>query len=397
VPGDGVEAAPLWSLEAAGVGDSIVALAGGRLGAEAAVTIAAGATDGSVFAARAPEIGEPPELLPGWPQRIEVGAIRSFILFRTPIRLGEPPQDLMLVSSESGLIDLRVLDGGESLPGWPRRLPDAPAGYPAIGDPDGDGMLEIAATTRSGELSLWDLTAISEPSWPRSVWEPDRTTRPPTNSGPRLWDIGGDGSVEWVQLRGDGILTVLDGEGRLRPEWPIATGGSGIDGPLRLTGANGGDRWYVSHAVSDTVMALTAIPLGGASPLLVVEDGPGCFPAPLVGPERTGVYPASMLPTPQSAASFLDPAQVVFHPNPVRSDEVKVRYVLGAGAQMEAEAFDLSGRKRATAHWEGHAGAAGETYLWDLRDLASGAYLVRLRARGSEETVTLKRMIAILR
>ncbi len=397
VPGDGVEADTLWSLGAPGVGDSIVALAGGRLGTEAVVTIAAGAVDGLVFVARTPGVEDAPEILPGWPRQIEAGAIRSFILFHAPIRLGVPSLDLLLIATEGGLIDLRALDGAESLPGWPRRLPDALAGHPAIGDPDGDGILEIAVTTRSGALHLWDLSATSEPSWPRSVWEPDRTNRPPTMSGPRLWDIGGDGSVEWVQMRGDGMLTVLDGEGTPRTGWPIATGGSGIDGPLRLSGPDGGDRWYVSHAVSDTVMALTALPLGGASPILVIEDGPGCFPAPLAGPERSGVYPASMVPAAREAASFLDPAQVVFHPNPIRSDAVKVRYVLGAGAQMEAVAFDLSGRRRATAQWEGHAGAAGGTYLWDLRDLASGAYMVRLRAQGSEQTVTLNRMIAILR
>ncbi len=200
-----------------------------------------------------------------------------------------------------------------------------------------------------------------------------------------------------MQLRGDGVLSVLDRDGRRLAGWPLASGSPGNDGPLRLKGADGDERWYVSHAVSDTSAGISALPFGRATPLVIVEDCPGCFPAPLAGPARAGVYPSSLVPAPREAASFLDPALVILHPNPVRSEGLKIRYVLGAGAQMEATAFDLSGREKARALWEGHAGAEGETYLWDLRELASGAYLVRLRARGAGQTSTVKRMVAVVR
>jgi hypothetical protein len=153
----------------------------------------------------------------------------------------------------------------------------------------------------------------------------------------------------------------------------------------------------VSHAVSDTVGALSVLPLSSFATLPVVEDSLGCFAAPLCGGDRSGVYPASRVPAPRAADAFFDGAQVVFHPNPVRTDAVKIRYVLGAPARMEAEAFDLSGRRRTKSEWDGRPGAAGETYSWDLSGLASGAYLVKLRAIGPERSVTVKRMIAILR
>jgi M6 family metalloprotease-like protein len=393
----GGEAQVVWTLEAPGVGDSIISLSAGRLSPEAPVTVVGGSKDGTVFAGRTIDPYSVPEILPGWPQQVAEAAIRSLLVLRAPLRLGEEAKDLLLITSEAGRVDLRALDGAVSLSGWPRDLPDAPAGYPAVGDPDLDGILEIAVTARGGDLYLWDLSGASESAWPRSVWEPDRVKRPPTMAGPRFWDLGGDGTIEWVQLRGDGIVSVFDSEGNRKPGWPIATGAPGNDGPLRLLGPAGDERWMVSHAVSDTVGALSALPVGDPGSTPVVEDSPGCFPAPLGGAARSGIYPASLVPAPREAASFFDLAQVILHPNPVRTDALKIRYVLGAAARMDAEAFDLSGRSRAKVAWDGHAGAAGETHSWDLSGLAPGAYLVRLRAEGAGQTVTVNRMIAILR
>lgn len=145
----GGEAPVVWTLEAPGVSDSITALAAGRVAPDAPVRIIAGSKGGFVFSAQTNDPRNPPQLIPGWPQQIEKGPIRCSIILRAPIRLGEEPRDLAVIASDGGLIDLRAMDGAASLTGWPHQLGDEPAGYPAVGDPDGDGVLEIAVTTRA--------------------------------------------------------------------------------------------------------------------------------------------------------------------------------------------------------------------------------------------------------
>jgi len=386
----------VWTLEVPQVADSIVSLVAGQVGSRSPVWVAGGGVDGSVFVAELLDVELPPRLLPGWPQKIAGGAITSLLALSAPIRFGEAPRDLLLVTTEDGIVDLRAIDGGASVDGWPRSFHPPIAGFPAVGDLDSDGILEVAITTRSGDMHLWDLSGVVELLWPRSVWEPDRTRRPPTRSGPRLWDLGGDGQVEWIQMRGDGIVSVRDGQGAQLRGWPLATGSPGTDGPCRLLGSQGDERWFVTHAVADTILGLGPLPMRGALGV-VVEDCVGCFPEPLFDAARSGVYPQRLVPPPQPVALFFDLDRVILHPNPVRGRHLKIRYFLGAPARLKVEAFDLSGRPRAAMEWDGQVGASGDDLSWDLGDLAPGAYLVKLRAEGEGQTAALQRMIAILR
>ena len=123
----------------------------------------------------------------------------------------------------------------------------------------------------------------------------------------------------------------------------------------------------------------------------------GCFPAPGCGAGRSGAYPANLVPTPKPATTFFDPDEMILHPNPIRGDLLKIRYILGESATMELAAFDLSGRMVATTQWQGNPGTAGESHLWSVADLAPGVYVIRIEVKGAQEQRSLMRKVAVVR
>lgn len=73
-------------------------------------------------------------------------------------------------------------------------------------------------------------------------------------------------------------------------------------------------------------------------------------------------------------------------PNPAQND-VTFRLDAPTGAETRLEVYDVRGRL--IMGWRGDSPAGGRTIRWDLRDangepVASGIYLVRLRAGGNE-------------
>lgn len=388
------EAFQEWVLRADGVEDSITAIAAGRIARPDSFRVFAGSRSGALFAGVSAGPSSAPSLMRGWPVAQGAGSIASILWFRASASPGEDARDLVLASSHSGRLDLRTLDGA-LFTGWPVDLGDSLAGTPAVGDPDGDGLPEIVATTRGGSMHLLRLDGFEEAGWPRSLWAEFGERSVPTRCGPRLWDVAGDGSIEIVQLRGDGIQQVWNASGGTAEGWPLASGSPGSAGPVRVYAPSGEERWFHAHALSDSMTAVGPLALRGRP--LTIEDARGCFPMPQVDIERSGVLRADLGVSPEPAAQFFDAKSLILHPNPLRGDLLTIRYVAGAGAQIEAEAFDLSGRPRLRTDWRATEGAGGGIHQWDLSGLASGVYVVRLRVRGGERTLEFEKMLAIVR
>ena len=79
--------------------------------------------------------------------------------------------------SEGRSVDLKFATGSLGS-GMAEEFAGLIAGSPALGDLDGDGVLEVAVTTEPGDICLYDLAGSDEPRWPRSIWHPDAGRRP---------------------------------------------------------------------------------------------------------------------------------------------------------------------------------------------------------------------------
>jgi len=323
-----------------------------------------------------------------WPVRVGDGGDPLAALWILEAPVGEPGQ--LLAVTAGGHVALIGADGA-CAQGWPLELGSPVAGAPAIGDPDGDGALEIAITSRDGRIHLLRLQGTYETRWPHSVWHPDTAPFAALTSGPALVDLTGDGVPEIVQGSGDGAVHAFRPDASPLPGWPLASGypiGAGpIVGPLD----EGGD---LGLATIDAMGFVHVLGLG----LEGRPEAPGEMWRADGGPARRHCYPRHMLPAaPPLNATLLEPENLLFTPNPIRGASGQLRFRMGATGTLRMQLFDASGQRV----WEGERQPddVHEETVWsfDVSDLASGLYVARISARGGGDVVAVTRKLAIIR
>jgi M6 family metalloprotease-like protein len=326
-------------------------------------------------------------LAPGWPRSLDAdgSGIDALLLVEGPA--GEAGR--LIAVDRAG--DVAVFDaGGELADGWPRSIGSAPAGPPVVGDPDGDGVLEIVITGEDGRIHCFQWQGTEEMRWPHSVWSPDVTPFSRVRSGARLADLDGDGRIEFLQGSGDGTLHALRMDGGELPGFPVVAGYPIIAGPFVAGLGEGG---ALQLLAVDAMGFATVLDLG----LPVRSEGPGEMWGSDGGPARRHVYARERLPQPAAPVAFLDEASLVFAPNPVRGETGVLRFRMGEPGRLRLALFDTHGDRV----WAGERtpDSFDEETIWELGlgDLASGLYIARITAEGGGRTVRLTRKLAIVR
>ncbi len=192
------------------------------------------------------ELTRDPDLLPGFPMRLESSAEASPQLVDLE---GNDGVFEIVVATSSG--ELTVLRGdGSTLPGFPVStavierpwVTGAPAyasgavpqpresivATPAVGDIDGDGGPELVVGTLEGRLWAWHVDGSLVDGFPYTQVGRDPAVLDSTHifdrgfmGAPALADIDGDGVLDIVAGGGDQYLYVVDGHGQDVGPYPI--------------------------------------------------------------------------------------------------------------------------------------------------------------------------------
>ena len=259
------------------------------------------------------------------------------------------------------------------LPGWPFQLGSDIAHDLALGDVDQDGRHEILVSAFDGRLYALNFNGTPQLTFPRPVGNVDRLP-PRLVPSPLAIDLQGGVGAELVFGPGDGRAFAYDAQGHAVQGWPRpgpAASGTGLviedldqDGHL--------DMVVPSDFGAQTV--LIAYDLG-------ITEGPGStWRAYRGGPDRMGVLtlPPAKNPDPGPLLS-----QVFVYPNPVRGDQANIHFQLGRESRVRVQILDALGRVVAEP-------MTGDTLpertdhevRWDVRNAASGVYLLRLTVAG---------------
>ena len=148
--------------------------------------------------------GQSGESLPAFPQAVE-----DFMLLSSPAVADVTDAEGQEVLVGTGLYHLRAFNSaGEEAAGWPKFTGGWLFASPAVGDTDGDGRLEVTATTREGWSFQWDTDrpacGTNDEWWTarhdeRNTGAHGTDTRPPgTPRSFRVRRSGGRATLSWV-------------------------------------------------------------------------------------------------------------------------------------------------------------------------------------------------------
>ncbi|HEY3486181.1 MAG TPA: S8 family serine peptidase, partial [Ilumatobacteraceae bacterium] len=186
-------------------------------------------------------------LLPGFP-RFTLAAVHGFAVADID---NNGTREIIVTGNGTSQIEVLRSDGS-SLPGWPQ-TPHLGADImtaPAVGDMDGDGRLEIVVAIQNAPCTLhvYNSSGTQLAGWPKVINQLGPNLL--ATSYPALGDLDGDGRLDVVTGAVDGSVQAYRWNGSAVPGWPRATGSPGethspalgdIDGDGRLDVVIGGN------------------------------------------------------------------------------------------------------------------------------------------------------------
>ena len=258
-------------------------------------------------------------------------------------------------------------------------------GAPALGDVDGDGLLEIVVSSPK-QLHVFDVNGLPHADFPNDPAE--FLELGPILTGPVLGDLDGDERQEIFLGTAKGVFGV-DSDGPRLSGLPLLSSSAVSSTPV------------VIDLSGDGILDLAASASSGVyvwDPRSVSDRYEGTvahWPQDGFDARKISAAPALASGAVVVTDELLSPALVYCYPNPADSgDNVHLRFFLARPARLTMEVFDAIGNKVDRIERDSGLLTPSENQIsWSLRKYASGLYICRLRAKessGNEEEVFVR-------
>ena len=239
------------------------------------------------------------------------------------------------------------------------------ASDPALGDLDGDGLLEIVITAGSQVWAYKHNGSVVD-NFPMPNSEIDLTL-----SSPVLGDIDGNGSMDVLVATTAGQIEAWSVDGEEVDGFPLSTGGKepippalvDLDGDGQIELVAVSDQGYLFAWDFDGTYSEATVPWGQH-----FHDS-----------YHTGVNP--QLPNPDQPAENWMPNNFVYnYPNPTEGDFTTIRYRLEVPAEVKIRIFNLAGVLVDQLTGSGD-GLTENEVIWNLNNVDAGVYFCEVKAK----------------
>ncbi|MFQ5598971.1 MAG: immune inhibitor A domain-containing protein [Candidatus Krumholzibacteriia bacterium] len=270
--------------------------------------------------------------------------------------------------------------------------PDLPAGdYMglALADLDGDGFLDVIATTseRVAGINSWGARLLNTPLEVQEIFALQADVQ--IISAPVVADVAGDALPEILFTTDLGIVYAVDADGGVVDGYPRKALPEAFRGVMLAADLDGDAATRELVAVSPVAAAVFA-PAGGDASLPGWTSAGG-------GPARTGFATADAQGVGDAGDRITNLERAfVAYPNPARQGRVYLRISARSDGPYDIRIYNLEGQLVFARQGVVRAGAPQEIE-WRLGDLASGIYLCRFVSAAAGVTSPLIEPITLVR
>ncbi|RMG69074.1 MAG: T9SS C-terminal target domain-containing protein [Calditrichaeota bacterium] len=316
------------------------------------------------------------------------------LIFQSEAPLFQPVGDSLLLADGQGRLFLPGRQDISFVETGLHRFDAPPVAFAE--SPELEARKYVLAGNNRVMIFNYNLTLLSD--FPNPLYRPERNTR--LFLAPLVGAFVDDsGSLQpgFVVADPAGMITALDVEGRVLPEFPVATGDS-----IRVSPALGdldgdADQELVAVTKGNTIYVWDFPNKSTNFPTFTVwrqENGNALNQnRPEEPPAYQGLPPQQQ---PETAAPLLPKEAVYCWPNPAREGFTFIRYYLKEASQVRIQIFDLAGDLVAQMEGPGLARTDNEV-RWDLSGVQSGVYFGRVEANNGSQTEVRFIKIAVVK
>jgi len=288
----------------------------------------------------------------------------------------------IVLTSKSG--NFLILDkNGNELEGFNTVFLGSRLSNPTLADIDKNGYLDVVCTG-GGKIFAFNYNGISLTNFPFMYDQSESNSSYPD---PVLADIDGDGFSEIIVSSEKNQLLVFDGQGQKNLGFPISVSGTTVanvgiadltdNNKLNLFARSKDDYCYVWQ--------------------LDFEHGDdqvfwGEF---LLNPQHTGLF-LNEISKPSTQGKLMPVKTVYNYPNPTEGTSTTIRYYLREEASVSIKIYDMAGELVEEMPGSGFPEINNEV-IWDITNVESGVYLARVKAESDGESNVAIIKIAVVK
>ncbi len=288
----------------------------------------------------------------------------------------------IVVSSDDG--NLIILDnGGNLLPSFNIVAIGSPLSNPTLADIDDDGYIDIVLTG-GGRIFAFHYNGAALTDFPITV---DRHFKNESYPDPILADLDGDGKVEIIVGSMNNQINAFHSQGQQIGGFPLSVSLPIVSAPA-VTNLAGENKFALIARSSDDFCYAWQLDYEFNSDQVYW----GQFQKDA---QHSGLFLAQTS-EPSTTGNLMPEKMVYNYPNPTEGNLTTIRYFLRDAAEVSIRIYDMAGELVEELSGPGLAEIENEV-VWDISKAQSGVYLVRVSAKREGETNTAIIKIAVLK